>query len=142
MMFGCHSYRGPVQCVSGKCVCQAGYCSANDGSCHRPKPPIKAHVALVNSEHPTFPGSQAAIRTGVCFSGGGSRALSFALGILRALESLQLIPHVDAISSVSGGTWASSIYMFAQNVSVKARIMPAHVVSWLSTALFRLSDTC
>ncbi|CAE7769672.1 unnamed protein product [Symbiodinium pilosum] len=119
MMFGCHSYRGPVQCVSGKCVCQAGYCSANDGSCHRPKPPIKAHVALVNSEHPTFPGSQAAIRTGVCFSGGGSRALSFALGILRALESLQLIPHVDAISSVSGGTWASSIYMFAQNVSVK-----------------------
>ena len=41
------------------------------------------------------------------------------LGVLRALESLELIPLVDAISSVSGGTWASSIYMFAKDVSVK-----------------------
>ena len=59
------------------------------------------------------------MRTGICFSGGGSRALSVTLGVLRALESLQLIPHIDAISSVSGGTWASSIYMFAKDVSVK-----------------------
>ena len=41
------------------------------------------------------------------------------MGVLRALESLKLIPHVDAISSVSGGTWASSIYMFAKDVSIK-----------------------
>ena len=64
---------------------------------------------------------EATIRTGVCFSGGGSRALSFTLGVLRALESLKLIPHVDAISSVSGGTWASAIYMFAKDVSVEDR---------------------
>ncbi len=43
------------------------------------------------------------------------------MGVLRALESLKLIPHVDAISSVSGGTWASSIYMFAKDVSIKDR---------------------
>ena len=43
------------------------------------------------------------------------------MGVLRALESLKLIPHVDAISSVSGGTWASSIYMFAKDVSIKER---------------------
>lgn len=59
------------------------------------------------------------LRTGVCFSGGGSRALTVTMGVLRALESLGLIPHVDAISSVSGGTWASSIYMFAKDVSIK-----------------------
>lgn len=62
---------------------------------------------------------QVNLRTGVCFSGGGSRALTVTMGVLRALESLKLIPHIDAISSVSGGTWASSIYMFAKDVSIK-----------------------
>ena len=64
------------------------------------------------------------LRTGLCFSGGGSRALTVTMGVLRALESLKLIPHVDAISSVSGGTWASSIYMFAKDVSIKDRSFP------------------
>lgn len=36
-----------------------------------------------------------------------------ALGLYRALFHLGLMEHVDAISSVSGGSWASSIYMFA-----------------------------
>ncbi|CAJ1422875.1 unnamed protein product [Effrenium voratum] len=118
-VFGCYSYRGPVQCADGACVCKAGYCTADDGTCHQPKPPISARVAPVHFDAPQFPGPQATIRTGVCFSGGGSRALSFTLGVLRALESLKLIPHVDAISSVSGGTWASAIYMFAKDVSVE-----------------------
>ncbi|CAE7666030.1 unnamed protein product [Symbiodinium sp. CCMP2456] len=118
-LWGCASYRGPVECVNQECVCKEGYCSAGDGTCKRPKPAIKARVAAVNSRQPFFPDSQAQVRTGICFSGGGSRALSVTLGVLRALESLQLIPHIDAISSVSGGTWASSIYMFAKDVSVK-----------------------
>src|ERR1700751_4783319 len=56
----------------------------------------------------------------VCFSGGGSRALSCALGQLSGLRSLpdptglnksvlDLIPYV---SSVSGGSWASVLYTF------------------------------
>ena len=57
------------------------------------------------------------------------------MGVLRALESLKLIPHVDAISSVSGGTWASSIYMFAKDVSIKDRcsdrINGSAVIFWL-----------
>jgi len=56
---------------------------------------------------------------GVCFSGGGSRALSCALGQLSALNSM-LIPNskesvlsqVPYISSVSGGSWASVLYTF------------------------------
>eukprot|EP00404_Azadinium_spinosum_P026084 CAMPEP_0180680886 /NCGR_PEP_ID=MMETSP1037_2-20121125/69710_1 /TAXON_ID=632150 /ORGANISM="Azadinium spinosum, Strain 3D9" /LENGTH=205 /DNA_ID=CAMNT_0022710737 /DNA_START=42 /DNA_END=655 /DNA_ORIENTATION=- len=46
-------------------------------------------------------------------SGGGSRALSAGLGQFRALHKLGLLPNVDMVSSVSGGTWASSILMFA-----------------------------
>jgi hypothetical protein len=47
---------------------------------------------------------------GLCFSGGGSRALSCAMGQLRALHYLGVIDQVFAISSVSGGTWACSTY--------------------------------
>ncbi|CAK8988210.1 unnamed protein product [Durusdinium trenchii] len=113
---GCSSWRGAVDCIDGACVCQAGYCSADDGSCHKPKPRIKAKVVPVNLQSQVFPAAQVNLRTGVCFSGGGSRALTVTMGVLRALESLKLIPHIDAISSVSGGTWASSIYMFAKDV--------------------------
>src|SRR5215470_10910080 len=49
---------------------------------------------------------------GLCFSGGGSRALSCALGQYRALNLLGLMDDVLYISSVSGGTWASAAYTF------------------------------
>ena len=49
---------------------------------------------------------------GLCFSGGGSRALSCALGQYRALHLLGLMDDVHYISSVSGGTWASAAYAF------------------------------
>jgi len=48
----------------------------------------------------------------VCFSGGGSRALTCAWGQLIGLTGTQLINKVRYISSVSGGTWASSVYTF------------------------------
>lgn len=49
----------------------------------------------------------------VTMSGGGSRAFSCATGGFRALDSMGLMQSVDGLSSVSGGTWASSVYMFA-----------------------------
>src|SRR5688572_21892916 len=57
---------------------------------------------------------------GVCFSGGGSRALSCAFGQLSALNTLPspktpgatLLNEVSVISSVSGGSWASVAYTF------------------------------
>ncbi len=51
----------------------------------------------------------------VCFSGGGSRALTCAWGQLIGLTRLNLIDKVRYLSSVSGGTWASSIYTFLPN---------------------------
>ena len=41
---------------------------------------------------------------GLSLSGGGSRAVAFHLGTLRALEDLKLLDEVDVISGVSGGS--------------------------------------
>ena len=57
--FGCSSYRGATSCIDGACVCQVGYCSADDGSCHKPKARVRANVVPINSEQRTFPPSQA-----------------------------------------------------------------------------------
>ena len=43
-------------------------------------------------------------KIGLSLSGGGSRAVAFHLGTLRALEDLQLLDEVDIISGVSGGS--------------------------------------
>lgn len=50
--------------------------------------------------------------TGICFSGGGTRALSAALGQLRGLTSLGVMGNVRYISCVSGGSWASAPYTY------------------------------
>ena len=58
--------------------------------------------------------------TAICLSGGGSRALTCALGQLSALNSLpapnnsgeSLLSQFQYISSVSGGSWASVLYTF------------------------------
>lgn len=60
-------------------------------------------------------------KIGLCLSGGGSRALSAGLGQLIGLKSLSdgkggtLLDAVDYISSVSGGTWLTSIFTFSKN---------------------------
>lgn len=50
--------------------------------------------------------------TGVAMSGGGSRALTCAMGQYRALQYLGLLDQVKVISSVSGGTWASASFVY------------------------------
>ena len=63
---------------------------------------------------------ETAPKLGVCLSGGGSRALTCALGQLSTLRHLQdpndsgktLLDRVDYLSSVSGGSWASVLYVF------------------------------
>ena len=50
--------------------------------------------------------STAAARTqlfGVCLSGGGIRSATFDLGVLQGLADLDLLRHVDYLSTVSGG---------------------------------------
>jgi len=75
---------------------------------------LSADVVEVTASSPEFPGPRRSARKALCISGGGSRAMSLTMGYYRALTSLGVLPgNVDAISSVSGGSWASSQYMFA-----------------------------
>ena len=51
---------------------------------------------------------------GLSLSGGGSRAVAFHLGTLRALEDLNLLDEVDVISGVSGGSVMTGIVGYNQ----------------------------
>jgi hypothetical protein len=51
-------------------------------------------------------------KTGICFSGGGTRAMNCALGQMKGLDSLGLWNEVGYISAVSGGSWASTIFTY------------------------------
>jgi hypothetical protein len=73
-----------------------------------PLPPAGA----LTHEHNLKERTSAANFVGVCFSGGGSRALSAAMGQMRGLKNLNLLDEVFFISSVSGGTWASACYTY------------------------------
>src|ERR1700722_12142173 len=46
---------------------------------------------------------------GLCLSGGGFRAMLFHLGSFIRLNELGLLPKIDRVSSVSGGSLAAGI---------------------------------
>ncbi|MDM8532656.1 hypothetical protein QUF63_15915, partial [Anaerolineales bacterium HSG25] len=50
---------------------------------------------------------------GVCFSGGGPRAMSCAMGQMRGLHTLGLIDSIGTVSAVSGGGWFSTLFTYA-----------------------------
>ena len=50
--------------------------------------------------------------TGVCLSGGSTRSLAAAVGQLRGLTALGLIPRIGYLSAVSGGAWAAAPYVY------------------------------
>ena len=50
--------------------------------------------------------------TGVCFSGGGNRAMVAAWGQLRGLVESGWIESVDYVSCVSGGSWAATAFTY------------------------------
>lgn len=56
------------------------------------------------------PGDQAGERIALALSGGGSRAMAFHLGCLRALYDLGILQQVSTISAVSGGSVLAGIY--------------------------------
>ena len=47
---------------------------------------------------------------GLSLSGGGSRAIAFHLGCLRALHDLRILDEVRVISTVSGGSVIGALY--------------------------------
>ena len=53
---------------------------------------------------------------GLALSGGGSRAIAFHLGCLRALHDLDILSRVEVISSVSGGSVLSAMYAYSNDL--------------------------
>jgi len=47
---------------------------------------------------------------GLALSGGGSRAIAFHLGCLRALHRAKLLDRVNSLSTVSGGSVIGALY--------------------------------
>lgn len=73
----------------------------------------KANVYPKSGNNPTISNSDSSkSNIGICFSGGGSRAMTCAWGQMLGLRTLNMIDKARYISSVSGGTWASSIYTY------------------------------
>lgn len=107
-----------------------------------------AEIGGAQAADPTFTATPSSV--GLCLSGGGSRALSCALGQLRALDHLGLIDKVFAISSVSGGTWANSLYTYLpQSISDADFLGPVQldpsqltVLGALPNALSQMTPNC
>ena len=51
---------------------------------------------------------------GLALSGGGSRAVAFHLGTLRALEDLRLLDEVEVVSGVSGGSVMTGLLGYSE----------------------------
>jgi len=56
-------------------------------------------------------------RIGLALSGGGSRAMAFHLGCLRALNELALLDRVSALSTISGGSVIGAYYAYMPHLS-------------------------
>ena len=54
-------------------------------------------------------------KIGLALSGGGYRAAAFHLGTLKALHRLGVLPKIDVISSVSGGSIIAAYYLLHQS---------------------------
>lgn len=82
-------------------------------------PPIKLKGTLMPtqterhiSDFVTVDDSETPGNVGVCFSGGGSVAMTSALGQMRALVEMGLLQKARAVSTVSGGSWATVPFIY------------------------------
>ena len=77
---------------------------------HQDGPPIRLQTKIWPStaDNLVFPEDTLKLRkTGICMSGGGTRAMVCAIGQLKALWDMGALDDVGYLSCVSGGSWAS-----------------------------------
>lgn len=61
------------------------------------------------------PASIKAPKVGIALSGGGSRAMAFHLGCLRALQDADLLSKAEVLSTVSGGSVIGAMYAYSDD---------------------------
>eukprot|EP00457_Paulinella_chromatophora_P003435 gb/GEZN01003443.1/.p1 GENE.gb/GEZN01003443.1/~~gb/GEZN01003443.1/.p1 ORF type:complete len:650 (-),score=77.16 gb/GEZN01003443.1/:173-2122(-) len=82
---------------------------------------ICAHVAAVTATGETKQGasfpSDIGVRRAIGLSGGGQRAVNSQTGVLRALLKMspKFLNQLDAWGAVSGGSWFSAGFLYAEN---------------------------
>ncbi len=54
---------------------------------------------------------------GLALSGGGSRAMAFHLGCLRALDDLGILERIGVLSTISGGSVIGALYAYTPQLS-------------------------
>ena len=80
---------------------------------------VKTYGPYVCPElHPDMGLIDRTTNSAMCFSGGGSRALSCAWGAMRALHDLGAMKRIRYQSCVSGGNWACGAYAFHDRTKV------------------------
>jgi len=64
--------------------------------------------------------SQEPLRWGLALSGGGFRASFYHLGTIRYLEEAEIMPHVEVMSTVSGGSIIGAYYLVQMEKKLRA----------------------
>eukprot|EP00928_Gymnodinium_smaydae_P066963 TRINITY_DN4990_c0_g1_i1.p1 TRINITY_DN4990_c0_g1~~TRINITY_DN4990_c0_g1_i1.p1 ORF type:complete len:615 (-),score=81.49 TRINITY_DN4990_c0_g1_i1:76-1920(-) len=108
------------------CICPEGMCVGADGTCSFRKESWSVKTIPYGQNPPELPNGRQ-IRTAFTFAGGGTRAASASIGIIRALESLNLMPKIDAIIAISGALFTVVPYVFANWTNTEEPIWGNHV---------------
>lgn len=69
--------------------------------------------AQITSFQMESPAQEPRFAIGVAMSGGGYRAAAYHLGTLSYLQQIGMLPHLEAISTVSGGTFTGTRYLLS-----------------------------
>lgn len=73
-------------------------------------------------------------KLGLSLSGGGTRAASFSIGVMKALKETHKLDQVELISSVSGGSYAN--YWYFSQLFYRDRLSKLNKTGPLSTDIF------
>lgn len=104
-------------------------------------------IILGDATTSSLPSSISTSGVGICFSGGGSRAMSAAMGQLQALEqmtsgSTSLLGQVTAMSTVSGGGWISIPFTYLPATFTDAQFLGSYTdPGELSETIIKASPT-
>jgi len=78
--------------------------------------PITTKIWSSSNDNLVFPEDNLNLKkTGICMSGGGSRAMVCAIGQLKGLWDIGVLDSVGYLSCVSGGSWASVPFTYNQD---------------------------